>query len=91
MIVDATSHLKAAIHSSLKAGVNCKNKFDLEFRTDVYRFLFNGKGTTPPTGRGLFYNFQDFGETYFTDDWYVAYDKLGDGCKVDFPIRWRVN
>ena len=22
----------------------------------------------------------------FKDDWYVAYDKLGDGCSVDFPI-----
>ena len=21
------------------------------------------------------------------DEWYIAYDRLGDGCKIDFPIR----
>lgn len=21
------------------------------------------------------------------DEWYIVYDRLGDGCKVDFPIR----
>ena len=26
-------------------------------------------------------------KTYFRDDWYIAYDRLGDACKVDFPIR----
>ena len=30
---------------------------------------------------------EDFDETYFSDNWHVAYDKLGDGCKIDFPIR----
>ena len=27
----------------------------------------------------------DFNKTYFKDNWY--YDKLGDGCSIDFPIR----
>ena len=21
------------------------------------------------------------------DEWYIVYDRLGDGCRVDFPIR----
>lgn len=29
----------------------------------------------------------DFDSTYFKGDWNVAYDKLGDGCTIDFPIR----
>ena len=29
----------------------------------------------------------DFDKTYFKDNWYVAYDKLGDGCAMDFPVR----
>ena len=49
--------------------------------------LFNGKGRTPPTRQGLFYDLEDFDATYFGDDWCVVYDRLGDGCTTDFPIR----
>ena len=84
MIADATSHLIAAVQRSLKSGVN---RLDLDFRTDIFRFLFNGRGRNPPRGRGLFYDLDDFDKTYFKDDWYVAYDKLGDGCTIDFPVR----
>ena len=35
----------------------------------------------PPEG---LYHMNDFDTTY---DWYVAYDKLGDGCTIDFPVR----
>lgn len=87
MIADAVSTFKAAVHRSLKSGVNCNNRIDFEFRVDVFRYLFNGKGRAPPNGRGLFYDLDDFNTTYFSDGWYVVYDKLGDGCTVDFPIR----
>ena len=87
VIADAASHLIAAVQKSLKSGVICNNRLDIEFRTDVYRFLFNGKGRNPPNGRGLFYDLNDFDKTFFYADWYVAYDKLGDGYAVDFPIR----
>ena len=72
------------IHKSLKSGINRNNRLDIEFRTDVFRFLFNGNGRTPPRGRGLFF---DFEQTYFGDNWYIQYDKLGDGCRIDFPVR----
>ena len=68
-------------------GVNSNCKIEVEFRSDIFRYLFNNKGRKPPTGRGLFYDLDDFDRTYFTDNWYVVYDKLGDGCCVDFPIR----
>ena len=29
----------------------------------------------------------DFSNVYFPADWYVVYDKLGNGCKVVFPVR----
>ena len=86
-ILDATSHLKATVQKSLKSGINCNNKMEVEFRTDVFKFLFKDKGSKPPRGRGLFYFLEDFDSTYFSDDWYIVYDKLGDGCKVDFPVR----
>ena len=89
VIADATSHLTAAIQKSLKSGVNSSNGLDLEFRTDVFRFLFDGKGRTPPNGQGLFYDMDDFDNTFLKDNWYVVYDKLGDGCicSIEFPIR----
>ena len=87
VLADASSHLIAAIQNSLKSGVNRNNRLDIEFRTDVFRVLFNGKGRNPPKGRGLFYDKNDFDTTYFKDDWYVGYDKLGDGCSIDFPVR----
>lgn len=68
-------------------GVNRNNRLDIGFNTVVFRFLFNGKGRTPPTGRGLFYDLDDFDRTYFGDNWHVVYHKLGDGCRVDFPVR----
>ena len=87
LVADAASNFVAAVNRSLKMGVNSNCKIEVEFRTDVFKYLFNNKGRKPPTGRGLVYDLDDFDKTYFTDNWYVAYDKLGDGCCVDFPIR----
>ena len=41
----------------------------------------------PPTGRCSFFELADFSNDYFPVDWYVVYDKLGNGCKVVFPVR----
>ena len=87
VIADNVSTLVSSIQSSLKLGVNRSCKFSLEFRMDVFRFLFSDKGTTPPTGRGKFYELEEFSSAYFPAGWHIVYDRLGDGCRVDFPIR----
>ena len=74
LVSDAMNHLKYAINHSLKLGMNCSNRLEVEFRLDVIKILFHGKGHTSPSGRGLFYNLEDFDETYFTEEWYIAYD-----------------
>ena len=43
LIADTTSDLKAAVDWSLKLGVNCSNRIEIEFRIDVFRYSFNGK------------------------------------------------
>ena len=48
LVADATSHLKCAISRSLKLGVNCRNRLEIEFRVDVFRYLFHGKGHKTP-------------------------------------------
>ena len=72
---------------SLKLGVNLNCTFSVEFRVDVFNFLFKGKGRAPPAGHGLFYDLNSFSTTYFPVDWHVVYNKLGDGCRIDFPVR----
>ena len=41
----------------------------------------------PKVEEDYFYELEDFNTTYFSGDWHVVFDKLGDGCKVDFPLR----
>jgi len=87
LVADSVSNLVAEVQRSLKLGVNLCCSFSLGFRIDVFNFLFKGKGSVPPTGRGNFFELVDFSKLYFPADWHVAYDKLGNGCEVVFPVR----
>lgn len=87
LVADSVSNFIAEVHRSLKLGVNINCRFSVDFRIDVFNFLFNGKGNMPPSGRGNFFELTDFSNLYFPADWYVVYDKLGNGCKVVFPVR----
>ena len=72
---------------SLKLGVNLNCTFSVEFRVDVFNFLFKGKGRAPPAGHGLFYELNSFTTTYFPVDWHVVYIKLGDGGNLVLKPR----
>ena len=87
MIADNVSNLVLQVQRSLKLGVNLNCMFTVECRVDVFNFLFKGKGRPPPAGHGLFYDLSAFSSTYFPSDWHVVYNRLGDGCRVDFPLR----
>ena len=52
LVADSVSNLVAEVHRSLKLGVNLNCSFSVAFRVDVFNFLFNGKGSVPPSGRG---------------------------------------
>ena len=58
----------------------------MDFQTDTFKYLCDTKGTDCDHGTGRLYMLDDFDTTYFTTDWYQAYDKLGDGCKLEFPV-----
>lgn len=68
-------------------GVNRGCNISVNFRTDVFEFLFKNKGSDYPHGPGRLYNHQDFDNTFFTTDWHRVHDTLGDGCEVQFPVR----
>ena len=69
------------------AGVNRCRKFSLQFRTDVFIALFNGKGKSPTRGRGQLYDLEDFDPQFFHAEWYKCYNKLGNGCVIEFPVQ----
>ena len=86
-ILDSTSAFSNAINMSLKMGLNRGCRVTVNFRTDVFRFLFKDKGSDHPHGTGRLYTLDHFDKTYFPTDWYKVHDKLGDGCEVEFPLR----
>ena len=71
----------SAIKDSLRCGVVRKCSFTISFRSDVYNFLFSGKGSTVSGRRCLSYSENDFNPDLFPSDWFVSYDRLGDGAK----------
>ena len=85
--MDAVSAFLCSLHRSLNLGTIRCCKFSLEYRFDVFNFLFSGKGSKPKSGRGLLYRLADFDRTYFSSNWFLSYDRLGNACRVDFPIR----
>ena len=86
-ILDCVSSFTDAVNKSLRKGVNRGCQFTVNFRTDVFTFLFKNKGSQPERGRGHQYSLDDFDSTYFPPDWNRVHDTLGDGCELDFPVR----
>ena len=66
------------INRSVKMGVN------RGYRERSYRRF---KGREYPHGAGHLYTLEDFDKKYFPTDWHRVYDRLGDGCEVQFPLR----
>ena len=76
------------VQRSLAAGTIKKNRVAFEMCTDVFRFLFDGKGVNRERGYQE-YGVADFDATFFRGEWYVNIDKNGDGCAIDFPLRMK--
>ena len=68
-------------------GVNRGCHISVNFRTDVFNFLFKDKGSEYSHGPGRIFEREDLDMNFFSTDWYRVHDKLGDGCEVQFPIR----
>ena len=71
----------------MKAGLIRSCSFSVEFRKDVFIYLFKDKGTKVDNKRGLMYNRGDFTDSYFSDDFFTFYNKFGECCKIGFPVH----
>ena len=86
-ILDSVSCFVASINHSLSLGTIRMFKFSVDFRFDVFKFLFSSKGKTHEKGKGLrVYKKEDFDSKFFLSGWDVVYDRLGNACCVDYPI-----
>ena len=67
LVLDSVSSFVSSVNSSLRAGTVCSYKFCVEFRLDVFKFLFSNKGTFPESGAGrLATNFDSLVDTVHT-------------------------
>lgn len=62
----------------------------MEFRHDVFKHIFNGKGEKRKGDRNwMIYREEDFSRCKFPSGWNSMYDKHGDGVKIMFPLKMR--
>lgn len=86
VVLDCVSSFVSAVKDSLKRGVIRKCSFTVNFRIDVFQFLFHGKGNAVCGSHSFSYSEEDFSSEYFPSNWFIIHDKLGSGCKVVFPV-----
>ena len=85
--MDEVSTFVGEVARSLRAGVNRLCSFSFVVRSDVFVFLFGGKGRACPHRLGRFFDEADFDLEYFPHDWFICCDRLGDSCRINFPVR----
>ena len=85
-VEDNVSRLIFSIVKSLSAGSVRSCTFSVPFSLNVFRYLFNGKGTPVPRRSSLSFDATDFNLDFFPETWYVVCDKHGNGCSIDIPI-----
>ena len=61
----------------------------LEFRHDVFKFLFHGKGRAAEEKNWTLFEEVDFSRCKFPSNWSCVFDKHGDGVRMRFPVKMR--
>uniref|UniRef100_A0A1X7UEC6 Uncharacterized protein n=1 Tax=Amphimedon queenslandica TaxID=400682 RepID=A0A1X7UEC6_AMPQE len=84
-ILDAVSAFSVAIQSSLRTGLLAKRAVTLEFPRNVFKYLFQDKGSLVKGTPGKLYEGGDFTSEFFNKLHFSSYNKDGDGCFVTFP------
>lgn len=61
----------------------------LEFRHDVFKYLFKGKGRNAEERNWRLFDESDFIRCKLPSNWNCLFDKHGDGVKIRFPVKMR--
>ena len=85
LVLDSVSEMVFHIQRSLAAATIKMNQLCLDMNTDVFRFLFNGKGMD--AGKAYKeYKLSDFDKKYFLGEWYMSISmKMETAVQFIFP------
>lgn len=61
----------------------------MEFRHDVFKYLFHNKGRKSPEKYWTLYEEGDFSKCQLPNLWNCVFDKHGDGHRMRFPVKMR--
>ena len=59
----------------------------MEFRHDVYRYIFRNKGLPSRIPGAILLQKEDFQRMMLPSTWSYTLDKRGEGQSVEFPVR----
>lgn len=88
VVEECVDRLRTAIMSSLKHRWP-EQKVTIEFRHDVFVFLFGGKGKPAEQRNWTLFEEQDFVKCKLPPNWSSIHDLHGNGVKLRFPIKMR--
>lgn len=61
----------------------------IPFRHDVFEYFFGGKGEKSNERGAILLNEGDFDACDLPKDWDNVVDHIGDGLRIDFPVKIR--
>ena len=79
-MLENTVAKRKAVEASLRSGALFNAKITVNFRADVFKYLFKDNREC---------NSDDFPEDLFPPHWDTVYNKIGDGCRLQYPIILR--
>lgn len=80
--------LRSSVMSALRGKAVIQN-VTLNFRHDVFKYLFLKRGKDLKYGKWIVYDLNDFSKCKLWKEWYCIFDQHGDGSKAHFPIKMR--
>lgn len=87
MIQDARDSLACGILDQLKSKSMLPTI--IPFCHDAFCYFFGGKGETSNEKGAVLLERPDFDNCKFPEDWDIIVDSIGDGLKIDFPVKLR--
>ena len=88
MVEESIDHLRREVVDSLKHRWP-KQRVTVEFRHDVYNFLFTGKGKPAEQMHWTLFEEHDFSKCKLPPNWNCLFDMHGDGVWMKFPVKMR--
>lgn len=66
-----------------------EQRISLEFRHDVFMYLFNGLGKPAEQKQSTLYDEKDFSRCKVPENWSCLYDCRGDGVRIRYPLKMK--